>query len=469
MPKAITRYMILLIVVAGASLAVMPLSAPAAPNAATITLVTPSGSSASACGTIPIEIWVNDVTNLYGVDVRLAFDPNQIEVQDSELSTTGVQVEKDLTNFYPDFTIRNIVDNFTGTIWYAANQNAPRPAFTGSDKIATIYVKVKTSGSLNLNFTYTKLSNSSGVEIPATASNTTLSGSNPVVSTLSITRMNTTDVQLSWTAVTGAANYHLYRSDKPYFYPADPALISTTNLSYTNAGVLGTTTTINTNYFYSVRVECSGGQKGPGSNQVGKFEYQLYETTGTDFNWIGLPLVVSGVSTSVNLRDHIQANSNAAVTVLSISRWNASGQNFTISGAPFWNSFPVLSRFAYRMSLDIPGVSGTSGSVVWAQVGGLPVITNDYYTLYESSGTDFNWILQPLEKHTLTDTNAIANDIEFNASGSVGVLTISRWNAASQSYSTYNRTMSFTNFASRFGYPYRVQVNVNNGTTVTWP
>jgi hypothetical protein len=443
------------------------------PTATTVS-VTPSSPSVSDCEILEVYIDVNAVSDLYAVDVRLSFDPAVLEVVDFNLGSSVVDLEPIIDpnlNFTAGYTIRNQVNNFTGTIWYAATQTSPTPAASGSGHVARIRLRAKSTAISPFNFTYIKLSNANGVQIPATAVNTTVSASTGVVPSLSITRLNASQVQLSWPAIaTGVNNFHLYRSSLPYFYATDPAYQVIANPASGTVtfddSVLGNVTT---NYFYTVRSECApGGGKSATSTQVGKFEYEIHETTGTDYSWIGLVLDVPGISDTQNLANHIQNNSNGSVSVRSVSRWNASGQNTSsynhLSG---FGKFPVALKNPYRVEIDLPGLS--LGNVIWAQVGELPAITTDTYTIYETSGTDYTWILQPLDMTLVGSTSMLASEIQNKSSAPVSVLTISRWNLSGQNYSSYNNLSGFGSFITRFGYPYRVEVNINSGFTVTWP
>lgn len=434
------------------------LAAPAGQERATTVEVTPLNSSVSDCGLIDVYIDVKDVTNLYAVDVRLSFNPAVVEV---------VLLEGVTGWFNAGFTVRNIVDNFTGTVWYAATQTSPTLAVDGSGHVAHLQLRAKSTASTAFTFTYIKLSNPNGVEIPATGVNGSVSASTSVVPNLGITRLNTTQVQLSWPAHPAGAvsNYRLYRSSTPYFgaiEPIDPVYQVITNpgsgtITFNDA-VLGN---VVTNYFYAVRAVCTvGGGTSGVSQQVGKFEFELFETTGTDYTWIGLVLNVSGLTNQKSLGDHIIANSNGSVNVKSIGRWNASAQGMSSYIYPGTGGVALVLKSPYRIEIDIPSVS--VGSVIWAQVGTLPAITMDTYTLYETTGTDYTWILQPLDMTGISSTTGLKNDIQSQSSAPVGVTSISRWNGTGQN----NTTGSFT---TRFGYPYRVEVNVNSGFTVTWP
>ncbi len=308
---------------------------PAAKDAPTATTVSinPISGSAADCGILDLYIDVNDVTNLYALDVRLSFDPAQLEVVEFSPGQPLEPVIDPNLNFIAGFTVRNIVDNFAGTIWYATTQTAPTPPAAGTGHVARLRVRAKTTAAIALTFTYIKLSSPGGVEIPATGTNGTVNGSSTVFPILSISRLNTTQVQLSWPVASGVSKYHLYRSTTPYFNPTGTAYQVLTagapaSTQTFNDSVLGNVTT---NYFYALRAECSTptGSLSAASRQVGKFEFPLYETTGTDYSWVGLIFDGQGLTNALSLANHIQNNSNATVSVKTISRWNGSGQNIS--------------------------------------------------------------------------------------------------------------------------------------------
>ena len=440
--------------------------------------------SVSDCGVAELFVDVNDVTDLYGVDFRLSFDPAVIEVVDM---TAGGNVNIlpviDSTGFTTPFTanfmVRNIVDNFRGTIWYASASTNPTLPAQGSGHVARFQIRAKSDGDPNFQFTYIKLSDPNGVEIPATGVITPGStASTSVVPDLDIIRLDAGTVQLQWPAVNASTvnQYHIYRSTTPYFYADGSGTQVVTTVTNPGTGTLtfndAVLGNVVDNYFYAVRAECttpSGALSAP-SDQVGKFEYELFETTGTDFAWVGLVLDVSpALSDTSILANHIQNNSNGSVTVKTISRWNANSQNFTSYNPLFpFSTFTTNLKNAYRVEVDIPATS--AGTVIWAQVGKLPVITEDTYSLYETTGTDYTWVLQPLDLTNVNSAQALSNHIINNSSGPVGVLTIGRWNGSSQNLTSYNPQFgSIGNYTTRFGYPYRIEVNVNIGNMVTWP
>ena len=448
---------------------------PLAPTATTVS-VNPATPSVRGCDILDVYIDVNDVANLYAIDVRLTFNPAVLEVVDFDAGSPAVDIESIIDpapnlNFQAGYTVRNEVNNFTGTIWYAATQWAPTPAANGTGHVARIRLRAKSTASSALTFTYIKLSDPNGVQIAANGTNGSVSASTAVAPTLNISRLNATQLQLSWPVVSaGSVNrYHLFRSTMPYFDPAGTAYQTIANpgtgsLTYTDT-VLGN---VANNYFYALRAECSAGGFSAASAQVGKFEYQLYETTGTDYTWIGLVLNGTGITSAQTLANHIQNNSNGSVAVRTVMRWNASGQGpTTYNHTTGFGSFDLAIKSPYRVEIDLPSMA--AGSVIWAQVGSLPAITTDTYTLYETTGTDYTWVLLPLDMNIITTAIAFANNVQTYSSAPVAVLTIMRWNASGQNPSTYNHQTVFGSFTTRYGYPYRIEVNVNSGSTVIWP
>jgi hypothetical protein len=120
----------------------------------------------------------------------------------------------------------------------------------------------------------------------------------------------------------------------------------------------------------------------------------------------------------------------------------------------------------YRISVDVVG--GTSS--IWSIGGRVPepaVFTN---TLQETTGSDFNWLMMPLDKSVITLASLFKVDIDANAYPSTIVYTIEQWNPTGQNYTTFT-TVPFPigDFSIYIGYPYRVTVDVSSGSSSTWP
>ncbi len=444
----------------------------ASPSATTIS-INPSASSVSSCGTLDVYVDVSGVTGLYALDVRITFNPTVVEVVDADLSTPSIEIEPvndPGLNFKAGFTVRNDVNNAAGTIWYVATQTAPSLPAAGSGHVAHIRLRARNNGISPISLAGVQLATRDGEQIPASAVNGVITASATAMPSLSISRLNASQVQLSWPVAAGISQYLLYRSTTPYFNPSGPAYRTLTPpappaVQTVSDSVLGNA---NTNYFYSLRAQCSAGRVSGAADQVGKFEYELFETTDTDYTWIALPLVVSGLNKASSLAAHIQNNSSGPVSVLTVSNWNNQAQSFETYFPQFnFGDFNLAVSNPYQVEIDIPEV--TSGSVVWSLVGALPPITADMVTLITTGDTDYNWLMQPLDLTGITTAASLAVHIQSNSSGPVSVLSASKWNPVSQSFETYFPEFSFGDFATRFGYPYQVEVDVKNGSSVTWP
>ncbi len=186
------------------------------------------------------------------------------------------------------------------------------------------------------------------------------------------------------------------------------------------------------------------------------------------FNWLALPLSVTGLNSASDLKTHLETNSSAPVTVSSVQQWNSVGQNYqTYTTIPFPSgNFSLTVGGVYRIS-----ISGNSGiSLTWSMVGDVPATGTFTYTLRETAGPDFNWIMLPLDRGSLTMASQLKTDIEAHSQPPVTVLSVQQWNATAQNYQTYT-TVPFPtgDFSIRIGYPYRISVDVSSGSTSTWP
>ena len=130
--------------------------AEAQPDATTITL-SPSPATLSGCGAVTVSVMINDVVGLYGADVRLAFDPNLLEVVDANGAQSGIQSTPGGFLTGSLFTVFNTADNALGTIRYAATQISPTLAITGTGALLNIMFRAKVSGTSNITFTATQL------------------------------------------------------------------------------------------------------------------------------------------------------------------------------------------------------------------------------------------------------------------------------------------------------------------------
>jgi hypothetical protein len=84
-----------------------------------------------------VDVMVSDVTDLYGIELEITFDPTFVEVVDNDSGTPGIQIQPGICPS-PDFVVVNSADNTTGTISYAATSLSPSPPCDGGGVIASI-------------------------------------------------------------------------------------------------------------------------------------------------------------------------------------------------------------------------------------------------------------------------------------------------------------------------------------------
>lgn len=139
----------------------------------------PSTLNAFVGTTVSVTIYVQDVVDLYGLDVRLMFDPATVQVVDADPATAGVQIQP-LSGFLsPDFVVRRSADNTTGLVRYAATQVAPSQPVNGSGAVARIDLRGVQPGAITVPFTQVELARNDGSTIPATTQACTWQFSQP--------------------------------------------------------------------------------------------------------------------------------------------------------------------------------------------------------------------------------------------------------------------------------------------------
>ncbi len=120
-----------------------------------------------------VEIRLNNAVDLYGLHLSVEFDPALLQVQDADPSEKGVQVAPGKLPA-PDFTVVNQVDNARGSIEYAVTQLNPRQPAQGDGVVAVVYFEGVDAGVSSLTFSYVKLANPQGQEVPVQVVNATL-------------------------------------------------------------------------------------------------------------------------------------------------------------------------------------------------------------------------------------------------------------------------------------------------------
>ena len=130
----------------------------------TVVTLSPLSAQVEEGDTVTVDIVVENVTDLYGAQVQLEYDPTLVTVLDANENMAGVQVEPG-TFLSPDFIAQNEVDLTAGRISYAVSQQAPHDAVDGSGTLATITFQGEQIGVSALVFVQVILSAPGGVEI----------------------------------------------------------------------------------------------------------------------------------------------------------------------------------------------------------------------------------------------------------------------------------------------------------------
>jgi LysM repeat protein len=169
--------------------------------------VMPAAPTVQVGQTVVVSVTVDAVTNLFGVEFHLQFDPAVLEVVDANTAVPGVQIAPG-SFLSPDIAPQNQANNTVGTIDFALSQTSPSTPVSGSGTLATITFRGRAAGSSTVAFTSVSLSNNVGATITASAQNgvVTVSATAPAATSTSTTVPPTaTTAPPTPTATVGAA------------------------------------------------------------------------------------------------------------------------------------------------------------------------------------------------------------------------------------------------------------------------
>jgi len=133
--------------------------------------VLPADGSYRADVPLTVEVYVQDVVDLYGADVQLRFDPTLFQVRDADPARPGIQIVIHDELLHPDLRLHQEADPETGRIWYAATQlntHTPEPA-QGSGRLFSFTVDPLRTGLGAFAIVYQELSTRDGELIPVVA------------------------------------------------------------------------------------------------------------------------------------------------------------------------------------------------------------------------------------------------------------------------------------------------------------
>jgi hypothetical protein len=119
--------------------------------------ISPSNYQGEVGDIIPVSVWVEDVVDLYGADIQMAFTPGELEVLDANSSLPGIQVSVRSDFLQPEILLKREADNLAGTILYAAAQLNPTEPVSGSGVLFEFQIKILQAGAHALVFSSTQL------------------------------------------------------------------------------------------------------------------------------------------------------------------------------------------------------------------------------------------------------------------------------------------------------------------------
>jgi hypothetical protein len=89
---------------------------------------------------------IEQVSELFGAEIHLTFDPEVLEVVDADNAKDGIQIEPG-TLPAPDFVVQNAADNQVGTVDYALTQLKPSEPRSGDGLLARVTFRGKRAAS----------------------------------------------------------------------------------------------------------------------------------------------------------------------------------------------------------------------------------------------------------------------------------------------------------------------------------
>jgi hypothetical protein len=138
----------------------------------------PAALELDAGETATVEIRLENAGDVYGIDVRGAFDPAILEIVDAGPSTEGVQMRPGAFP-QPDFVALNAADNAAGALRYVVTQVNPTPPATGSGVVFSFEVRGRAGGATDLAITLVEMADRNGNLLAVTTGSTAVTVSGP--------------------------------------------------------------------------------------------------------------------------------------------------------------------------------------------------------------------------------------------------------------------------------------------------
>ena len=104
-----------------------------------------------------VEIWVEEVEDYYGLEVKLRFDPARVSVPAGACAPLW-----DVFDEQHHLIVRNSADNQTGQVWYAISNLNPAGPFSGSGRICSLTFVGLANGPAQIEITFAQAANRDG-------------------------------------------------------------------------------------------------------------------------------------------------------------------------------------------------------------------------------------------------------------------------------------------------------------------
>jgi hypothetical protein len=115
---------------------------------------------------VEVPVQIEDVQDLYGIDIKIKFDPEVIKIDDADPETEGTQPALG-TFLDAGLTLFDTADNEEGVIRFVMSQVNPSEPKSGEGNILILYVQGLAEGKSNLEITLLELSTRAGEAISA--------------------------------------------------------------------------------------------------------------------------------------------------------------------------------------------------------------------------------------------------------------------------------------------------------------
>lgn len=141
----------------------------------TVIRINPAAQTVAVDATAETGIYVEGMTDLYGLDVRITFDPAVVQVEDADAATPGVQIGVGpVFDGHEEFVAINTVDNTIGEIQFVISLKSPAMPITGTGTVAAITWKGIAPGESVIDLAETTLASSEHQGILHTVENGTI-------------------------------------------------------------------------------------------------------------------------------------------------------------------------------------------------------------------------------------------------------------------------------------------------------